>query len=121
MYDGDVTGAEDGSGVDTERAFELLAHSRRRELMRCLVETPDRTWHVASLASDVVSRGRTWAGSPEVRDIVVSLHHVHLPKLDDAGLIAYDPRSRTVSNVDREAIAAVFEAADRETVDRGLV
>jgi len=29
-------------------------------------------------------------------DIAISLHHSTLPKLDDAGLIEYDPRSTTV-------------------------
>jgi len=121
MYDGDVSRAEEGTRVDADEAFELLAHSRRRELMRCLLEGPDRTWHVASLATEVVARGGTWAGSPEVRDVVVSLHHVHLPKLDDAGLLSYDSRTRTVADVDGEAVAAVFETVDRETAGRGLV
>ena len=29
-------------------------------------------------------------------DIAISLHHATLPKLADAGLIEYDPRSKTV-------------------------
>jgi len=32
-----------------------------------------------------------------VHDVHVSLHHRHLPKLDDAGLLDYDHDDRTVA------------------------
>jgi hypothetical protein len=121
MHDEDVPRFGAGGRVDTDTAFELVGHSRRRALLRLLSEMPDRTWHVASLASEAVARGPTWAGSPETRDVVVSLHHIHLPRLAEAGLLSYDPRSRTVADVDGEAIEALFETVDRETTDRGLV
>ena len=32
-------------------------------------------------------------GSADVRTLKVQLHHVHLPKMQDCGLLEYDPRS----------------------------
>ena len=71
--------------------FELLSnHCRRRVclfLRRAGVE-------VATL-QDLVDALAPNAGDEERERLAINLHHRHLPKLDDAGIVDYDPRSNT--------------------------
>ena len=68
-----------------------LSDWRRRAVLR----------HLAARDDDgpVVIEAVAAAVAPEAADeerLRVHLHHRHLPALDDAGLVAYDPASRTV-------------------------
>jgi hypothetical protein len=75
---------------DPER-LDLLASDRRQALVEQLESERQRSHSLESLASAV-------AGSvdDQVEPVSVSLHHVRLPKLDDAGVLDYDPDSNTV-------------------------
>lgn len=76
--------------ISTERALELLTKPQRRQILHQVADTPDRT---------TVDQLKTWlepadstrsdeGDSGERRGI--ELHHLHLPKLQDAGVIEYD-------------------------------
>lgn len=71
--------------------FELLSNDCRRRaclfLRRAGVE-------VATL-QDLVDALAPNAGDEERERLAINLHHRHLPKLDDAGIVDYDPRSNT--------------------------
>lgn len=75
---------------------ESLAVERRHRLLEALSE---RTPPVAlSTAAESLARG-TERDSPaiETRDrLETALHHTHLPKLDDVGVVDYDPESRLI-------------------------
>lgn len=87
-----------------ERA-ELLSSRRRRAILGVL---DDRTPPVAlsDLAADLVTRedgeradvGRRRGGIE--REVAISLHHVHLPKLADRGVLDYDPELNLVRSFD---------------------
>lgn len=68
--------------VTPDVAFDVLASSRRRWLLRDLRRTGPTT------VDDLVRGLDDDSDGPE--RIEVSLHHTHLPKLEDAGLIARD-------------------------------
>lgn len=78
--------------------YRALASSRRRRLLYCLLETEERT--VEELASVLSGWEATTAGTlytaADRRAIRLQLLHNHLPQLEDAGLIEYDPDSGTV-------------------------
>lgn len=51
---------------------------------------------------------------PDRREVMPSLTHYHLPKLDDVGVIEYDRDDRVLSNYDlAPGIEAIVEHADR--------
>ncbi len=79
--------------------FELLSDQRRRYVLYYLTEQPDGVATVDEV-TDVVATRRAEKRDQEpetVRDqIRTSLQHVHLPKLEAAGLLEHDRRSETV-------------------------
>jgi len=104
MYDDDPTDREEAvsdreSPLGDERAavtppigtvFGLLADDDRRDVCRFLVDDAANV-----VTTDVIAR-RLTETERERRRLAIDLHHRHLPKLDEAGLIEYDPRSNTV-------------------------
>lgn len=72
---------------------ELLADRQRRHALAYLHDKPEDVATREELASHVSSRHPE---SPSEEYVVAELHHVSLPKLEDAGLLEYDPRSGAV-------------------------
>lgn len=68
--------------------FVLLANRRRRLLLRVLREasTPLST---AEVAERIVERECENPSTGDRRAVYLALHHDHLPRLDDAGVITY--------------------------------
>lgn len=93
----------DGAGLadtehltDTER-HGLLASERRRVALSVLAgrSTPV---DLSELAATVAAR-ETDTDADDARAVervAVALHHAHLPKLDDFGVVDYDPEARRV-------------------------
>ena len=86
------------------RRCELLADDRRRTTLAALatlgapVEVDDIARAVAKREAEFDHRDRE-----SLRQLVVSLHHRHLPKIDAAGLIDYDPDRNRVESCPLEA------------------
>ncbi|WP_459192994.1 DUF7344 domain-containing protein [Halosimplex sp. J119] len=91
---------------DPDALFELLADPRRRRLLEVLEETGrGERAPLADLSERVAVAEGTTEGEAR-HGVAVALHHVHLPKLDEAGLVEYDPETRVVETTDRSAAAA---------------
>lgn len=118
----DETGREDGrtdgstshspgSELTVDRLVCLLAHEYRRRVLAALAGqsrrgeaelTPER------FASAAIERG---GDSPEV--VRLALRHVHLPKLDGAGIVARDRSDGTVARGPHfDAIEPLVETLD---------
>lgn len=130
-------------GVTVDGVFDALAHRRRREVVRILLErgrslevgalaralvaAGDRSWNVASnrdrgsSVAQVNRNGREAPRAEAVRSVRCSLHHVHLSKLADCGLVEYDRVHGSVGRTElagrvgflvgwRERVADVREA-----------
>ncbi|WP_435347330.1 DUF7344 domain-containing protein [Haloarchaeobius sp. HRN-SO-5] len=81
--------------VATDDRHRVLANERRRVVLEVLVDwrTPMK---LEDLATEVASRERQ---SGTVDDVKISLHHAHLPLLDDVGAVEYDrDRNRVTSS-----------------------
>lgn len=93
----------------------LLNDQRRRHAVAVLAEREPPT-ALRDLAADIaVLEADQNDGSADATDnIALTLHHSHLPKLDDAGVVDYDAEANAVTAARPEALSSFFEA--RETV-----
>lgn len=82
---------------------DVLAHDpdgRRRSVLTIL-ESRGGSLGRADLAHEVAAREADGEPSTEtVEEVLVTLHHVHLPKLEAAGLVEYDAAEGTASSTD---------------------
>lgn len=85
---------------DPDSIFDLLRNRRRRLVCAYVVTSAEDVHELDGLADRITEWERESGAAPaqdDLRDrIVVDLHHCHLPKLADAGLVEYDARSNTV-------------------------
>lgn len=85
---------------DWDAVLECLASRRRRIVLSVLVarEPPVGRTTLMSAVAAREQDGPVDPGEVEpTRNLRVDLHHVHLPKLADAGLIDYDPDAGTAA------------------------
>jgi len=73
--------------------LEALADERRRAVVRYLSEASNDAASVSHLADHLLEHCEA-ANDPE--NVAVHLHHVSLPKLEDAGLVEFDARRHRV-------------------------
>lgn len=89
--------AVDG-GERLDRFYEALSNDLRREVLAILQERREEVLTLEELV-DAVDGGEVstdgGTGRPGNR-VPISLHHHHLPKLDDAGIVSYDADERRV-------------------------
>lgn len=82
---------------DWDDVVDCLADERRRVALSTLYRTGapmDRT----DLAVAVAESDQTdTESSISVEDVLVEMHHLHLPKLEAAGLVSYDAEAETVT------------------------
>lgn len=92
--------------ADIDNVFAVLSSKRRRLVLEHLLGRPSPV-AVPELVDRVVTAELNGHERPgELRErVVVSLHHVHLPKLANSGLVEFDPEREEVTI--REAATAV--------------
>jgi DNA-binding transcriptional ArsR family regulator len=81
--------------VDADRldaVFDVLADARRRRVVRIVRDAAD-AWTVDALADALAAHE---SGRSDLERLGLSLRHVHLPKLDAANVVDYDPDRSSV-------------------------
>jgi len=85
--------------VPADTAFEVLSNSRRRFVLS-MVRKHDEPVQLATLSAAVGAHeagiSPAAVGTDERKRVYVSLYQSHIPKLESAGLVEYDPEHRTV-------------------------
>lgn len=81
--------------LDAEERRYLLSSPARRAVLAVLARNPS-TMTLAELASELAATGRDASEGADRRDLEVVLHHNHLPRLAEAGLVEYDPGANSV-------------------------
>lgn len=111
-----VDGAAPANDATLDASFALLAAARRRYALAYLAGRSHPV-ALADLAEAVAVRehGDPIAAipDPEVRRIYLSLYHLHVPKLAEAGVIEYDPDRKAIRpSPSRDPIAQVRAYAE---------
>lgn len=102
----------DKSAISTDTALQLIGDRRRRRILRHLMENGEEAVPVGELAAAVDGTAATAdgeRGEPAER-VAVELHHVHLPKLADSGVVDYDTRNDTVRYRSHDSIEALVRS-----------
>lgn len=79
--------------LDEETRHEMLRSKRRRQILDVL------SGHEPPVTTDTVARGITATNGDSYPRLRIELHHVHLPKLDEVGVIDYQPGTKRIVNV----------------------
>lgn len=108
---------------DLDRVYEALCHPRRRLLCNLLRERG--TWSIDDLATAIAAREHDVPADvldDERRDrVYVALHHAHVPKLVDCGVVTLDESGETVTpgrHADGALTVLDSTASDHESDDR---
>ncbi|MFP8958825.1 hypothetical protein ACLI4Y_19145 (plasmid) [Natrialbaceae archaeon A-CW3] len=100
---------QDGSsaysdGLAHDSVFTLLSHHRRRTVLDSLL-AQDRAVTLRDLRNEIVEREQgteiTELDKEQAKQTMVSLHHVHIPKLVEADIVTYDQDRKIVEPTEK--------------------
>lgn len=99
---------------------DVLSDQRRRYLCAHLLKSGEGVYSLDELVERVRERGRDDASELEKhrQRIRLELHHWHLPKLADTGLINYDAGTRTVRYRESWVPPRIRELLGRRTLTK---
>jgi hypothetical protein len=88
-----------GTVEPSESEWHSVLSSKHRRLVLEVLEEQNTDIQLGELASEVAKLdGALDAASPEKVDRVqVRLHHMHLPKMEELGVLTYEPESHRIS------------------------
>ncbi|WP_436926706.1 DUF7344 domain-containing protein [Halosimplex amylolyticum] len=99
-------------GVSLDEVHHVLGRKRRRGVLSYLTDHPGEPVPVDELVDIVVERERPGPGPATHRvRVETDLHHVHLPKLADTGIIEFDPVAETVRYTTSEKLEAILKVS----------
>lgn len=94
--------AHDNS-VSLDGLLSVLSTEARRVILTSLIRAPNQTLEYETLVDCVADRVRGDRAGPMIDDhrqrIRIALHHNHLPRLKDVGLVEYDTDTGQVALV----------------------
>ena len=79
-----------------DQIFDLLSDRRRRYVLYCLYGSQDGVATVDDVAEYVLTLEGSTVTAETRQRLMTTLGHIHLPRLEDAGIVEYDTRSNTV-------------------------
>lgn len=86
-------------GLTTSERHELLASERRRVTLEVLADRAAPV-DLREIAREVAAREVGVDGSEEAtKRVALTLHHTHLPKMADLGVLEYDPDLNRVESI----------------------
>lgn len=117
------TRTADGDSLETvplpysfDEVLDVISSPRRRSALYYLKDRADGTVSLDGLAERVRERESTipaTSTSVSTDEVKISLAHAHLPKLDTAGIVEYDPDDATVRYRANPALESCLEHAER--------
>jgi len=99
------------AGLPRDEAFDVLRNQRRRFVLHYLEATGD-----AAELGEIATRVAAWENDVAVeavtadqrKRVYTTLQQSHLPRMDDAGIVEYDPDRGTVQPTDRADDLSIY-------------
>ncbi|WP_226482053.1 DUF7344 domain-containing protein [Natrinema amylolyticum] len=90
--------AEQRTSIPSDSVLSAITSEHRRAVLRSLDRTDGNAIAVSALTDRVAEalRNGEVPDDERRRRVRTALHHIHLPKLEDSGLIAYDTETGQV-------------------------
>lgn len=82
--------------ITTDQLLEVLSDRTRRIILDHLQKVDGNISDIGALIDCVGDHTRTQISSSQRRNISAEIVHVHLPLLEEAGLVEYDKRSKSI-------------------------
>ena len=96
----EMSESHDSAGRTPEESLdgllEVLANERRRRILYYLDGKDDEVATFTELIDYVTVHEADSVDDLASDEVAVALYHTHIPRLEEAGLIEYDARSRTI-------------------------
>ena len=106
--------------ANLDTVFEILSNARRRYLLYYLFTMEGEVAEFDAAVNAVYKYGAAETGTddhPTREDVKIELHHTHLPRLTDAGVIDYDRRQGTIRLTDSPTLEEWLEHARDKEID----
>ena len=110
------------SAVEAEDAFDILSNRRRRMVVRILEEaSPTESIDVDYLSRQIAAweEGTSidWIYYADRKSVYTSLQQLHLPAMDEAGVVDFDERAGTITATEETKGYTVYlEVVNEEDV-----
>lgn len=116
-----MTESESPPSTPVDSLSELLADPHRRAALACLAgrRAPVGLHALAGQILESLGSNRDQKSAVDVERLAIALHHNHLPRLADSGLVEYDVDRRTVRAP--RADVTVSELPDRTESTESLL
>jgi hypothetical protein len=101
--------------VPIDNSFDLLGEPLRRYIIDYCASATERVFEFDALV-DYLDRKQPAHGKDR-EDIAIELHHQHLPKLADADVIEFDPRSGTLRYLGDDRLEEWIHRIDSEPLE----
>jgi len=99
--------------IPSHDVLDALAHERRQSVCEVLAAADREVLSLEEVSERVAARQEDRTDGPaDARTVKVDLHHVHLPKLDEAGLIEYDHEINTVYYETDPVVESIADGAE---------
>lgn len=97
------------------REHSAIRRAERRRLALDVLSERTTSIETGALATAVATQedGTDVDSEATFAEVLIDLHHVHLPKLDEAGALDYDPERRVVEPVDQSTGADERDGSGR--------
>ncbi|WP_424003307.1 DUF7344 domain-containing protein [Haloarcula salina] len=101
--------AKESNRLTEDQIFSLLSNRRRRNLLR-FVESAGGESAVPAITDHLAQSeyGSDEVSASQRKNVYVSLHQTHLPKLADAGVVEYDEQTKRVALTDRAVLLLAY-------------
>ncbi|WP_247001066.1 DUF7344 domain-containing protein [Halosolutus gelatinilyticus] len=95
--------------VSTETALRVVADPCRRSILSQLIDSEETVVTIDTLVDRISPENPPPKTTGTHADpLLIDVHHIHLPKLEDANLIEYDPRTKMIRYTPNERVERVL-------------